>query len=43
MMQVLDPLVYFNNSVSVSLSYLYNFLKFDDTAWHVTTVTMMLN
>jgi len=43
MMQVLDPFVYFNNSMWGSFLCLYSFVKFDAAAWHVTTVTVMLN
>lgn len=43
MMQVLDPLVYFNSSAWGSFLYLYSSVKFDAAAWHVTTVTVMLN
>jgi hypothetical protein len=43
MMQVLDPLVYFNSSAWGSFLYLYSFVKFDDVAWHVNTVTVKLN
>jgi hypothetical protein len=43
MMKALDPLVYFNSSVWESFLYLYSFVIFDAAAWHVATVTVMLN
>jgi hypothetical protein len=44
MMQVMDPLVHFKSSAWGSFFlYLYCSVKFDAAAWHVTTVTVMLN
>jgi hypothetical protein len=37
MMQVLDPLVYFNSLARGSFLYSHSFVKSDAAAWHVTS------